>query len=255
MSLLLLKLILTPLLIGLVTLASRRWGSTVAGWLVGLPLTSGPVSIFLCLEQGRAFAAQAASGMLLGLIPVAAFCLAYARTAPKNRWPGSLSAGLGAYFIAAWGMSKVNIGLAGEIALVSTLLGLAFWLCGRPQKTELPPPAPRWDLPLRMASATALVMLLTTAAPWLGAHLSGLIAPFPAFALVMSVFAHHAAGGAAAHRVSRGVTIGMYAAASFYVLVVLGVEHVNLLVIYLLAACAAMGVNMLTLRTFLREPQ
>ena len=54
MLLLVFKLLLTPLLIGLVSLAGRRWGPGVSGWLVGLPLTSAPVSLFLTLEQGRA---------------------------------------------------------------------------------------------------------------------------------------------------------------------------------------------------------
>ncbi|HLI06681.1 MAG TPA: hypothetical protein VKV40_08945 [Ktedonobacteraceae bacterium] len=31
------KLLLTPLLIGLVSLAGRRWGPAVSGWIVGLP--------------------------------------------------------------------------------------------------------------------------------------------------------------------------------------------------------------------------
>jgi len=38
------KLLLTPALLGLVSLAGRRWGPAVSGWLVGLPLTSGPVA-------------------------------------------------------------------------------------------------------------------------------------------------------------------------------------------------------------------
>ncbi len=55
----LLKLLLVPTFIGIVSLAGRRWGPTVSGWLVGLPLTSGPVAFFLALEQGNVFAAQA----------------------------------------------------------------------------------------------------------------------------------------------------------------------------------------------------
>ncbi len=49
MNLLLLKLVLSPLLLLMATLAVRRWGAAVGGLLVGLPLTSGPVSIFLAL--------------------------------------------------------------------------------------------------------------------------------------------------------------------------------------------------------------
>ena len=79
--LLILKATLTPLLIAVATLAARRWGPAVGGWVAGLPLTSGPVSVFLAVEQAPAFAAHAACGTLLGLIAVAVFCVAYARSA------------------------------------------------------------------------------------------------------------------------------------------------------------------------------
>ena len=46
---LLLKLLLTPLFILIVTLIGRRWGTLVSGLLVGLPLTSAPVALFLAL--------------------------------------------------------------------------------------------------------------------------------------------------------------------------------------------------------------
>jgi hypothetical protein len=45
-----LKLTVTPLLILAASLASRRWGEAVAGWFVGLPLTSAPVCFFLALD-------------------------------------------------------------------------------------------------------------------------------------------------------------------------------------------------------------
>ena len=54
-----LKLTLTPILILTASLASRRWGQAIGGWLVALPLTTGPVTFFLALEQGNSFAARA----------------------------------------------------------------------------------------------------------------------------------------------------------------------------------------------------
>jgi hypothetical protein len=39
---LLLKVVVTPALIASATLAGRRWGERLSGWLVGLPLTSLP---------------------------------------------------------------------------------------------------------------------------------------------------------------------------------------------------------------------
>lgn len=53
------KLVVTPLLIGGVTLAGRRWGEHMGGWLVALPLTSGPVASFLAAliaQAGTMFA-------------------------------------------------------------------------------------------------------------------------------------------------------------------------------------------------------
>ena len=42
MGTLALKLTLTPILILTASLASRRWGQAIGGWLVSLPLTTGP---------------------------------------------------------------------------------------------------------------------------------------------------------------------------------------------------------------------
>ena len=46
---LLLKLVLVPGLIALVTVAGRRFGPRIGGWLNALPLVAGPVLFFLAL--------------------------------------------------------------------------------------------------------------------------------------------------------------------------------------------------------------
>src|SRR5438270_4506222 len=117
MSVLAAKLILTPLFVAAATLAGRRWGSAVAGWLAGLPLTSGPVSVFLAVEQGRAFAATSARATLLGLIAVVAFCIGYRLMAPRLNWVFSCTAGLLFYFLTASILSVVSIGTLFSIFL------------------------------------------------------------------------------------------------------------------------------------------
>ncbi len=80
MDILVLKLALTPMLIAAASLAGRRWGPGVSGCLVGLPLTSGPVTFLLALSEGTGFAAATALGpRLTGLLspyPVFATVLA-----------------------------------------------------------------------------------------------------------------------------------------------------------------------------------
>jgi hypothetical protein len=50
MDILVLKLILAPVIIGSASLAGRKWGPAVSGWIVGMPLTSGPVIFFVALS-------------------------------------------------------------------------------------------------------------------------------------------------------------------------------------------------------------
>ncbi len=78
MNIFVLKLVLAPVIIGGASLAGRRWGPAVSGWLVGLPLTSGPIIFFLALNNGASFAASAISGTLSGGFSLVAFCLVYA---------------------------------------------------------------------------------------------------------------------------------------------------------------------------------
>lgn len=47
---LLLKLTLAPLLVALATLVARRWGPKVGGIVVGLPLSTGPIFLFLAID-------------------------------------------------------------------------------------------------------------------------------------------------------------------------------------------------------------
>jgi len=71
------KAAVTPVLIGSASWAGRRWGDAVGGWFVGLPLTSGPVVLFVSMEHGAAFGAATAAGVLAGCLSQTAFTLAY----------------------------------------------------------------------------------------------------------------------------------------------------------------------------------
>ena len=86
MNILALKLILSPLIIGSTSLAGRRWGPAGCGWIVGMPLTSGPVSFFVALSHDAAFAANAALGVISGGLSLVVFTLTYAWLANRFCW-------------------------------------------------------------------------------------------------------------------------------------------------------------------------
>ena len=85
MSLILSKLILPSVLILLPSLAARRWGHAIGGWLVGLPMTTGPVVAFLAIQYGPEFAVRAAGGSIIGAAGQAAFSIGYA-LAVRQGW-------------------------------------------------------------------------------------------------------------------------------------------------------------------------
>ena len=74
-----LKLLLVPAFLALISLAGRRWGPEVAGWLAGFPVLTGPILFLLALENGPVFAAAAATVSLSAVSGAVAFGLCYAR--------------------------------------------------------------------------------------------------------------------------------------------------------------------------------
>ncbi len=243
----LLKLILAPLIIAAATLVSRRWGERVGGLMVGLPLTSAPVSIFFAIEQGPKFAANAALGSLLGMVPVAVFCLSYVQAARRFRWYFAALISIACYLAAVWAASFVPFSLGEAAIIVPVVLGLALLAIGRPKEKAASMAPPWWDLPLRMVVAAALLVLLTTLAGELGSKWSGLLSPFPVFSFIMATFSHSQGGPGAAWRFMRGLLTGLFGYTAFFLVVGLLMERSDLVVVYVLATVAALGVNGISL--------
>ena len=245
-TLFVIKLLLTPLLIAVATLVARKWGESVGGWLVGLPLTSGPVSVFLALEQGPRFAANAAQSGLFGAVGVAVFCLVYARLSLRFTWPVSSMGTLVCYGAAIWLLSLFHPSLPISFAATLVLLQATLMLIKMPAGAVPHPPPPWWDLPLRMAAATIMVLALTAGADRLGPEWSGLLAPFPVFTYIMVVFAHAQSGCTGACQLLRGVVVGCFAAAAFFGVVAFLLPLFPILWTYVAAIAAALAVNAVT---------
>jgi hypothetical protein len=245
MSTLVLKIVFTPLLICAASLAGRRWGEAVGGWLVGLPLTSGPVAFFLALDYGTEFARHAAEGSLAGVAAQAGFCIAYAWAAKRLRWPLALAIGTIAFALVA-GLSRWATP-GSLLPLDAIILLLCLRVIPRAEVPATIKPLPRWDIPARMIVATALVLVLTAAAPVLGARMSGLLATFPVFATVLTVFAHHAQGKAAAWQVLWGLLLGLFAFAGFFAVIEISITHVGIALAFTCAIVCAVVIQAVTL--------
>ena len=243
----LLKILLTPALVAAATLLARRWGPGVGGTLAGLPLTSTPVSIFLALEQGPMFAATAACGTLLGLLSQAALCLAYSWSARRAAWWTSTAVGMSAFLVTTLLVERVSASLPIAFALVCGGLLLTAGVMPVPAMVCGPVRAPGWDLAMRMLVATTIVVGLTTIAATVGPRWTGLLSPFPVFALVLGAFTHRTQGAGAVAHLLRGVVLGSLAHATMFVLVASWLMPYGLVSTYCWASLSAVAVNGLAL--------
>lgn len=242
MNLFVAKLILTPSMMYVASAAGRRWGPGVSGWLTGLPLLAGPISIFICIEQGPAFAAHAAGATLLGMWSSCAFCLAY-YAAARIGWAAASVAAIAAFTAGTALLHQAHaspwLGLAGVFTGAAVCLRTIRAPTARP--VAIAPPA--WDMPMRLAIAATFVLVQTGIAGWLGPQLSGLVIPFPIVVILLTAFAHHQYGTDGAVRVLRGFLMGMYAFASFFIVVALGLERLGGVGAYSLALAVCLAIN------------
>ncbi len=205
----------------------------MGGWLVGLPLTSAPIAFFLARDQGLAFAAVAAVGIMAGTVSQAAFSLAYARTATHAYWPLALTAGGLAFALSTLTLRWLPLSLV-PLAVVARRGG---------GPSPVAPPLPWWDIPARMVVTTGFVLLLTGVASHLGAQLTGLVTPFPIYAAILVVFTHALEGPARAAGVLRGLLLGLYCFVGFFFVLAALLERTGIAPAFAAAAAVALAIQ------------
>jgi hypothetical protein len=219
-----LKLAITPVLMTGATLAIRLWGPTAGGWIVGLPLTSGPISFLLFLERGPQFAAHAAVSTLLGINGVTSCVIVYAHGARRWGWPATTTASLLAFVVTTLILRPVNASPVQAFvgsALYSTLGILVLPRAGSISRSVVS----RWDLPARIGLSLAMVLTITSLAERLGPTLSGMLSTFPIFTLVTAAFSHRELGGGSATLYARGLLASLVGFAAFFLVIAMWLER------------------------------
>jgi hypothetical protein len=235
----LVKLLLTPFFIGGMSLIARRWGPAVAGFLVALPLTSGPVVIFVALEHGSAFGQEVGLAVLSGGFGLCAYAIAYARASAVAGALASSLVATTAFVVAGLLVTALDpTSLPLVVVGVGLAMAAAIALVEAPPEVVRPGRPPRWDLPARVLVGTALIVGLTTLAPALGARLSGLVATYPVYVTTLTVFAHRQAGAGAALALLRGLVLGLYGWLGFFTIALATMPVIGILPA---AACAVVG--------------
>ncbi|MDQ0320283.1 hypothetical protein QO002_002421 [Pararhizobium capsulatum DSM 1112] len=243
-----LKLILAPLLVALATLVARRWGPKIGGIVVGLPLTTGPIFLFLALDQGLDFGARACVGILFGLVGLAGFALVYAAVSRRAGGVVSLMASAAAYFVVSGAVNSLALNrmIGAALAAYAALL-LVAWLIKRPQPGATKPVSRWWDIWFRMITAAGLTLAITTAAERLGPTFSGIVGTYPVVTTVIMTFTHHQSGREVAIAMLRGTVLSWIGFVSAFLVIGLTLIPYGLTVALVLAVLANLGTTILAL--------
>jgi len=246
--LLIIKLTVTPILVGLASLAARRWGNTVAGLITGFPLMTAPISIFLTIEQGAEFTIAASIGILIALVGIAVYALTYVVAARYSPWPIAVALSYGAFFATSWFVAPFLTTHVTAALAAYGMIFLAIILMPRHQTAGAPVPVPAWEIWLRMLSTAAMIALVTTIANLVGPTWTGIIATVPVMATIMVTFTHARLGHQPAALFMRSVMLSMFSFTTFFVVAAYALQSMEPLHAYLLATTAAVALSPVVIR-------
>ncbi len=239
-----LKLLLVPASIGLVSLAERRWGPTIAGWLAGLPAVAGPILFLLWLERGAEFARSAAVYSLAAVVPVTAFAVAYAWSSRRWPWPVTAALAYSVWLLFAVTILELHIGFVSATALAAATLVVAPRMFPRQMSIAVMAQPPKFDITVRMLAGVALTLFVTSIASVHGTRSSGIFSMFPVISGILAVSLHQNGGSAAAVAVLRGMATGLGSLAAFCATLVI-IPAVGIGYVFGVATAVAIGVQAL----------
>jgi len=155
---LIVKMAVTAAFLLAATITAERAGPLVGGLVATLPISAGPVYIFLALDHDAHFIAQSALGSLVTNSFNVVFALTYALLAQKRNLLVSLAGAFAAWVALIWVSGAVVWTLAAAVMLNIVILGFSFWLSAPLRHAPMPRVQTRWyDLILRAAMVALLV--------------------------------------------------------------------------------------------------
>lgn len=193
------KILVTVLVVLGLAYIAERISAKVAGVLAGYPLGIAIVLVFLGLEQGVGFAAQAAQYAILGLLANLTLALCYWRLAQAPRKLGNLLlaaiGGVGGFLLLAYVLQGVPEGIVitVPVTLVGLLLAAMLMLRVPAMEQHTLASISKTDTLFRALVAAGTVVLITGLAELIGPVWAGLLAGFPvvAFPLFLILHYHH----------------------------------------------------------------
>ena len=240
----LLRIGLTPIAFALVSRAQSRFGDWIGGRLIGLPLTTGPFLLTVCMTSSRTTAAHAAAGVTSGQMAVVMFCSSYAWTARRMRPLPATIASLALALAAVVALSSVaGIWSSASAVWIVIAASLVLWPWGRHEARPAQATAPTASATMlqRALISTCVVATMSTLVPILGARPAGIISSAPILLSIMLPGTHRQSGAAGAAAMARGTIVSMAGTVAFSATLATTLPHMSVLSALLVSAAVLCG--------------
>jgi hypothetical protein len=239
---LLLKMIITAGFVAVATLVAERSGPLVGGLIATLPISAGPVYVFLALDHSTGFLAESAVSSLAINPVIAAFALAYAFLAQRRGRVVSILAALAlwlvlALIVHAFSWTAVTACIFNIVTLPVCLL------LARPLREATIPRLPtRWtDIVARGVSVALLVAIVVLISSHVGPGATGILALFPIVMTSIMFILHGRVGGKAAAAVMASSVTGLIGLALAFLTLHLTVVPLGAAIALVLALAVSMA--------------
>jgi len=232
-----------PALLGVISIAGRRWGPGVAGWLAGFPSLTGPILLFLAIERGAEFTVPAAVFALSAVFAALVFGIAYAWACLRFHWAGAWLCAVLAWLAAVLLLVRIPPSLAVSLAISLIGLFIAPRLFPKAAGKWGTSSMPAYELLLRMAAGAGMVIAVTAVAETVGTAWTGVLAVFPVFSSVLAVFSQRANGPGYVVAMLRAMTGGFYSFLAYCIPVALLLPGHGIAMTFIAAIAAAVIVQ------------
>ena len=243
---LIVKMAVTAAFLLAATVTAERAGPLIGGLVATLPISAGPVYIFLALDHDAHFIAQSALASLVTNAVNVVFALSYALLAQRRNLLVSIAGAFVAWIALVWASGAVAWTLATAVVLNALTLGLAFWLSAPLRHAPMPRVRTRWyDLVLRAAMVALLVGTVVTLSFRIGPTASGNLAVFPIVLTSIMLVLHHRVGGPATAAVLANAAVGLGGFAVAVVVLNLTADRLGSPLALSLTLAVSLGCNLL----------
>jgi len=239
--LLALKLALVPFAVWLASLAARRWGHAVSGYLGGFPMIGGPITLYLAIDHGPEFAARSALMTMAAIAGQAAHMLAFSAAGRAAGAMVGLAAGWTAFAAVSVGVGSLPLASATALGIAIAGLVLAARFLPHPRGVATFPSIPPAELWLRLAAALVLAAAILFGAATLGPTLSGILLSLPITGSIMPPFTLRYYGPDSLARLQRGFVTGLTGFTAFFFVVSIAVVPLGVVGAFSLATAAALA--------------